>query len=109
LRGLYESPNQLALVCVTLGLLALHFLETAHELRDKFIAFIRFTLAIVVGKLTEAIPSCSFSSPPQRSISRSNSEGRYCRGTMSHPEIRLHRSLSSLYRQSPSASYRFAC
>jgi len=54
LRGLCESSNQLALVCLVIGFLSLHLLETASRFQQKFAALICLSVAIFVGRLTKS-------------------------------------------------------
>ena len=51
-RGWSASPNQLALFCAVLGLLALHLAETATSRKARLAAVAALALPIVVGRMT---------------------------------------------------------
>ena len=52
MRGWSDNPNQLALLCVVLGLLALHLAETGTRLAERIAASACSALAFYVGLLT---------------------------------------------------------
>ncbi len=53
-RGWSSNPNQLAFVCVVLGLISLHLVETAERAGKRMIALTCLMLSIVVGRLTQS-------------------------------------------------------
>ncbi len=53
-RGWSANPNQLALLCMVLGLMALHLAETATRLSGRFIGIICMVLPVYVGRMTES-------------------------------------------------------
>lgn len=54
LQGWSENPNQLALLCVVLGLLSLHLADTAGRLTGRLAALACLLLSICVGRLTKS-------------------------------------------------------
>ena len=54
LRGWARNPNQLALLCVMLGLLSLHLADTAVRTSERIAAIACAILPIYVGRLTKS-------------------------------------------------------
>lgn len=54
LRGWSENPNQLALVCLVIGLVSLHLAETAERSRETVAALGCAVLPLVVGLMTKS-------------------------------------------------------
>ena len=65
-RGWSENPEQLALLCLVLGLLALHLAETAAGPRQRIAAVACAILPIYVGRLTktDAFTACLLTAGP---------------------------------------------
>lgn len=53
-RGWSANPNQLALLCVVLGLLSLHLAEAAARLTGRIAAIACLILSVYVGRLTKS-------------------------------------------------------
>jgi O-antigen ligase len=53
-RGWSENPNQLAFVCLVLGLTSLHLAETAERTGKRMIALTCLALSIIVGRLSQS-------------------------------------------------------
>jgi hypothetical protein len=54
LRGVYENPNQLALLCAILGLIALHLATVSRGVAARGVALLCIVSAVVVGRLTKS-------------------------------------------------------
>lgn len=53
-RGFSDNANQLADLCMVLGLISLHLVEVARRFGQKIVALICMSVAIVVGRLTKS-------------------------------------------------------
>ncbi|WP_027135629.1 O-antigen ligase family protein [Geminicoccus roseus] len=54
LRGWSENPNQLALSCMVLAILAFHLMETAEQLASRLLAGAAGSVAVYAGVLTKS-------------------------------------------------------
>jgi O-antigen ligase len=53
-RGWSQNPNQLALYCIVIALLAIHLAESARRLSGRIVAAVCSIVAIYVGRLTKS-------------------------------------------------------